>query len=76
MEYEKKDGKVIGKLAQRNVDTGAGLERMTAVMQGKKTAYETDLFEKIIDLIKKIFKKILMKKVQESSLIIFVQVHF
>ena len=53
MEYEKKDGKVIGKLAQRNVDTGAGLERMTAVMQGKKTAYETDLFEKIIDLIKK-----------------------
>jgi alanyl-tRNA synthetase len=52
MEYEKKDGKVIGKLAQRNVDTGAGLERMTAVMQGKKTAYETDLLKPIIDLIK------------------------
>ena len=46
MEYEKKDGKVIGKLSQKNVDTGAGLERMTAVMQGKKTAYDTDLFEK------------------------------
>jgi alanyl-tRNA synthetase len=44
MEYEKKDGKVIGKLKQKNVDTGAGLERMTAVMQGKKTAYDTDLF--------------------------------
>ncbi|MFA7315861.1 MAG: alanine--tRNA ligase, partial [Candidatus Paceibacterota bacterium] len=52
MEYEKKDGKVIGKLAQRNVDTGAGLERMTAVMQGKKTAYETDLFEEVIDFLK------------------------
>lgn len=50
MEYEKKDGKVIGKLAQRNVDTGAGLERMTAVMQGKKTAYETDIFEEFLDL--------------------------
>ena len=25
MEYEKKDGKVIGKLKQKNVDTGAGL---------------------------------------------------
>ncbi len=47
MEYEKKDGKVIGKLKQKNVDTGAGLERMTAVMQGKKTAYDTDLFEDI-----------------------------
>lgn len=44
MEYEKKDGKVIGKLSQKNVDTGAGLERISAVMQGKQTAYETDLF--------------------------------
>jgi alanyl-tRNA synthetase len=52
MEYEKKDGKVIGKLKQKNVDTGAGLERMTAVMQGKKTAYDTDLFVSIMNGIK------------------------
>jgi alanyl-tRNA synthetase len=52
MEYEKKDGKVIGKLAQKNVDTGAGLERITAVMQGKKTAYETDLFSDVLEKIK------------------------
>jgi alanyl-tRNA synthetase len=52
MEYEKKDGKVIGKLAQKNVDTGAGLERITAVMQGKKTAYETDLFASVMSAIK------------------------
>jgi alanyl-tRNA synthetase len=52
MEYEKKDGKVIGKLKQKNVDTGAGLERLTAVMQNKKTAYETDLLKEVIDLIK------------------------
>jgi alanyl-tRNA synthetase len=48
MEYEKKDGKVVGKLKQKNVDTGAGLERITAVMQGKQTAYDTDLFETIM----------------------------
>lgn len=48
MEYEKKEGKVIGKLAQKNVDTGAGLERMTAVMQGKNTAYDTDIFEMVM----------------------------
>lgn len=53
MEYEKKDGKVIGKLAQKNVDTGAGLERLTAVMQNKKTAYDTDLFEDIFEVINK-----------------------
>ncbi|MBP7846451.1 MAG: alanine--tRNA ligase, partial [Candidatus Pacebacteria bacterium] len=52
MEFEKKDGKVVGKLSQKNVDTGAGLERMTAVMQGKKTAYDTDIFLDVIAKIK------------------------
>jgi alanyl-tRNA synthetase len=52
MEYEKEDGKVIGKLKQKNVDTGAGLERITAVMQGKKTAYETDLLSDALEKIK------------------------
>ena len=52
MEYEKKDGKVIGKLAQKNVDTGAGLERLTAVLQNKKTAYDTDLLAKAMQVIK------------------------
>lgn len=51
MEYEKKEGKVVGKLKQKNVDTGAGLERMTAVMQGKQTAYDTDLFIPIMQKI-------------------------
>lgn len=53
MEYEKKDGVVIGKLAQKNVDTGAGLERLTAVMQGKNTAYDTDLFADNLDFFNK-----------------------
>ncbi|MCC6520526.1 alanine--tRNA ligase [Candidatus Nomurabacteria bacterium] len=66
MEYEKKDGKVIGKLAQKNVDTGAGLERITAVMQGKKTAYETDLFANIfgaINLLKPEKDLVLQKRI-------------
>ncbi|MFA6520748.1 MAG: alanine--tRNA ligase-related protein, partial [Candidatus Paceibacterota bacterium] len=51
MEYEKQAGKVIGKLKQKNVDTGAGLERITAVMQGKHTAYDTDLFSGIMSVL-------------------------
>jgi len=44
MQYEKKDGKVVGKLTQHNVDTGMGLERVAMVMQGVKTIFATDLF--------------------------------
>ena len=34
-------------LSQRNVDTGMGLERITAVLQGKKSCYETEIFAPI-----------------------------
>jgi alanyl-tRNA synthetase len=52
MEYEKKDGQVIGKLAQKNVDTGAGLERLAMVMQGCNNVYDTDLFAPLISAIR------------------------
>lgn len=52
MEYEKRDGKVIGKLSQKNVDTGSGLERITMIVQGKTNVYETDMFLPVMDLIK------------------------
>ncbi len=51
MEYEKADGKVVGKLAQHNVDTGMGFERITMVVQGKKTVFDTDLFSSVISKI-------------------------
>ena len=35
---------IYTKLAQHNVDTGMGLERMCKVMQDKLSVYETDLF--------------------------------
>lgn len=54
MEFVKKDGKVVGKLAKKNVDTGAGLERMSAVMQGVKSAYDTDLFSPIMEVAAKV----------------------
>lgn len=44
MEYEKHDGKIVGKLAKKNVDTGAGLERITAVIQKKDNVFDTDIF--------------------------------
>ncbi len=44
MQYNKTaDGK-FEPLLQTNVDTGMGLERVTAVLQGKRSCYETELF--------------------------------
>ncbi|KKP91091.1 MAG: Alanine-tRNA ligase [Candidatus Nomurabacteria bacterium GW2011_GWD2_36_14] len=54
MQYEKKEGKVIGKLAQHNVDTGMGLERITMVCQKVKTVFDTDLFTPIISKIEEL----------------------
>ena len=51
MEYEKKDGKIIGKLKKQNVDTGAGLERISMVMQETDNVFDTDLFKPIMDKI-------------------------
>ncbi len=41
-------------LPAQNVDTGMGLERTLAVINGKKTVYETDLFENTLEHIKRI----------------------
>ena len=51
MEYEKKEGKIVGKLANKNVDTGAGFERFAMVLNGKNNFYETDLFDEIFSKI-------------------------
>ena len=53
MEYYKKDGKYT-KLEQRNVDTGLGLERMTMLLQGKETPFDTELFSPVMDKLKEL----------------------
>ena len=48
MEYFK-DEKGYSKLKQHNVDTGLGLERMTMLLQGKETPFDTEIFKPIMD---------------------------
>jgi alanyl-tRNA synthetase len=64
MEYNKtKEGK-YELLKQRNVDTGMGVERTVAMLLGKKSVYETELFLPIMEHIKKISK---LKKLDEKQ---------
>lgn len=52
--YKNKDG--YTKLKQKNVDTGLGLERMTMLLQGKETPYDTEIFKAIMDKLKELAK--------------------
>lgn len=45
--YKDHEGK-YSKLKQHNVDTGLGLERMTMLLEGKETPFETELFAPIM----------------------------
>ncbi|MBI2196256.1 alanine--tRNA ligase [Candidatus Daviesbacteria bacterium] len=53
MQFNRKEDGSLENLPQRNVDTGMGLERTLAALNGKKSDYETDLFEPIIKEIEK-----------------------
>ena len=52
MEYYKDESSKFSRLPYTNVDTGAGLERLTAVLQNVDSVFKTDLFIPIVDKIK------------------------
>jgi alanyl-tRNA synthetase len=43
-------GSTLTPLPARNIDTGLGLNRMAAILQGKESVFETDQFQPLIDL--------------------------
>lgn len=53
--YKSKEG-TYTKLSQKNVDTGLGLERMTMLLQGKKTPFDTELFLPVMQKIESLQK--------------------
>ncbi|XP_051939885.1 alanine--tRNA ligase, mitochondrial isoform X2 [Hippocampus zosterae] len=51
MEYSRERDGELRPLPHRSVDTGLGLERLLAVLQGKSSNYDTDLFAPLMDAI-------------------------
>jgi alanyl-tRNA synthetase len=55
-ERKEKDAPLIP-LPKPSIDTGAGLERIASVVQGKRSNYETDLFQAIISRVSELVGK-------------------
>jgi alanyl-tRNA synthetase len=48
MQYEQAAGEIVSELPKKSIDTGMGLERLAAVMQGVTDNYDTDTFKALI----------------------------
>ncbi len=51
MEYIKKKDGTYEKLSRKCVDTGMGIERTVAMLQGKKSVYDTEVFAPLIAVV-------------------------
>ena len=72
MEYLKKDGKIIGKLDSKNVDTGSGFERIVMMVQGVNSVFDTDIFKPAIEKIQSLIGEVNIaefEKVRSSRII-------
>jgi alanyl-tRNA synthetase len=54
MQFERDASGAMAPLPKPSVDTGAGLERITAILQGANNNFDTDLFRPIIETVEKL----------------------
>lgn len=54
MQYLRGDGGTLTPLPKKNIDTGLGLERTAAILQGTPTNYESDLFLPLIQAMERL----------------------
>lgn len=57
MEFNKKEDGTLSPLPSKNIDTGMGLERITAILQGVETNFDTDIFKDLLNKIEEISGK-------------------
>ena len=57
MQYEKHEDGKVSELPSKNVDTGMGVERVTAVLEGVNDNYQSSIWNDVIELIEKISNK-------------------
>ena len=71
MEFNRNAGGSLNSLNKKHIDTGLGLERLAMVLQSKKSNYDTDLFQPLINTLEEIsgFRYISNSKTDGQELI-------
>ncbi len=54
IQFNRKPGGALEKLPAQHVDTGMGFERICAVLQGKRSNYDTDIFQPLLQAVSKL----------------------
>jgi len=67
VQYNRDNAGELHPLPQKHVDTGAGFERLVAVLQDKKSNYETDIFTPLIEKINEISNSTYSTSDQKSA---------
>ena len=57
MEYDRDESGKLNRLPKPSIDTGMGLERVTAILEGKNSNFHTSLFMPIIDKVAQLIGK-------------------
>jgi alanyl-tRNA synthetase len=67
IQYNRDDKGTLHLLPAKHVDTGMGFERITAVLQGKESNYDTDVFTPIMNAIGDVVKKKYTAKLEDIN---------
>src|SRR5713101_2174037 len=71
IQFNRDADKKLTPLPARHVDTGMGFERITAVLQGKESNYDTDIFQPLMEAIGKLTHKTYGGRLEDMSDIAF-----
>jgi len=55
-QFDKQAGGTFKPLPRKNIDTGLGLERLTFIVEGKESPFETSLFQPVVQAASKLLK--------------------
>jgi alanyl-tRNA synthetase len=71
IQFNRDEKGVLHPLPAKHVDTGMGFERVTAVLQGKESNYDTDVFTPIMNAIGEVVKKKYGAKLEDINDVAF-----